>query len=83
MVVGEAVQDGEEVEARRAGHGGGAAEVVVCVEEHDEDAGVEERRGEGEHAVDVALRRAREHQHVERLHGTASTARHGQRRRRR
>jgi hypothetical protein len=34
------------------------------MEERDVEAGVEEPGGEMEHAVDVALRWAREHQHV-------------------
>ena len=55
VVVGEAVGDGQEAEARRGGRGlarGGAqaAEVVVAVEEGDVEAGAEEPRGEVEEA---------------------------------
>lgn len=69
VVVGEAVGDGQEAEARRGGlglpcRGAQAAEVVVRVEERDVEAGAEETRGEVEEAVEVALRRDREHQHV-------------------
>lgn len=73
---GEPVRDGHVPEPRRRRSGGqlrvisaaGAAEVVVAVEEGDVEASGEEARGEVEHAGDVAVHRAREHEHVCRHH---------------
>jgi hypothetical protein len=72
VVVGEAVGDGHEPEPSRRREwprhhpGTTAAEAVVCVEESDVKAGADEACGEVHHAVDVALPRRREDEHVRR-----------------
>ena len=74
VAVGEAVGDGRVTEPRRGGGQrvvvvvAGGGEGVVAVEEGDVEACSEEAGGEVEHAVDVALHRPREDEHVRGRH---------------